>query len=333
MHIKSLRKRYMFKDLLVYINIKNPLFRFFMWLSFFGFVALADLIIPTTNVAARNEYIVKFIFTFLTSGGVFYLIRYGFGVKAANPFNFLVSTWIVFLLIHPTNSFWMFPFAVLAIAIGKFLFKRNRQPIFNPAALAILLTYLVAKIITIGNPNADTLLVSWWGADMFQNITQEIPIVNVVVPVLFLGTFLFTTTLFKKTTYALSFLITFLISSFVYMFFTSSLESATNFVSLALFNATAFAALVMIPEPKTSPVFPNQQLIVGIIGGLLLLFFNTVLTAFPIDPLINTILVTNLVVLIIKMQKPKTKSPAPAPQPTQTVPPQQPVNQNIRTIA
>ncbi len=188
----------MLKDLLSYINIKNPLFRFFLWISFFGFIALADLLISTKSSTEQTAYIWKFVITFLTSGAVFYIIRYGFGMKAANPLNFLISTWIVFLLIHPTNNLWIFYIAVIAIALSKFLFKRNRQPIFNPAAFAIVITYLITKLISLVNPSAQSLLVSWWGADMFQNSTQNIPILNVIIPVTFLFTFIYTTTLFKK---------------------------------------------------------------------------------------------------------------------------------------
>lgn len=320
----------MFQDLTKYINFKNPLFQFSLFLTFFGFVALADLLIPTTNPAERTEYLVKFILTFVTSGVIYFMIRYGFGLTITNPSNFLISTWIVFLLIHPTNNIWYFPFAVLMIAIGKILFRRAKQPIFNPAALAIVLMYLITVIMNFINPEVDILLVSWWGADMFQNITRDIAIVNVAVPVLFLIIFFRYANSFKKANYIFSFFITFLASTFIYMLLTTSMDRAINFISLAIFNSTAFAALVMIPEPKTSPSFPKQQVIAGILSGLALLAFNTIFAMFPIDPLINTVIFANIVTLIIKISAQKPKVPTVT---TPPVTPVQPVNQNIQNIA
>ena len=67
-----------------------------------------------------------------------------------------------------------------------------------------------------------------------------------------------------------------------------------------LFNATAFCALVMLPEPKTSPIFINQQIIVGGIAGMTLFIFNTWLGWMPVDTLVNTILIANIFTFIGK---------------------------------
>lgn len=323
----------MFTDLTKYINFKNPLFQFSVFLSIFGLVAFADLIIPTTNSAERTEYIMKFLLTFVTGGVLYFMIRYGFGLTITNPSNFLVSTWIVFLLIHPTNIVWYFPLAVFMIAVGKLFFRRAKQPIFNPAALAIVLTYVVSLALHTINPEIDTLLVSWWGADMFQNITRTIPVLNVIIPVLFLGLFFYYANSFKKIPYALTFFGTFLVLTFVNAFMNLSLDRAFNIVSIMLFNASAFCALVMIPEPKTSPTFQKQQTIIGVIAGIALFIFNNYLAGFPIDPLINTIIVANLATLIAKILSQKPKAPPAAPAPAAPVQPQQPVNQNIQNIA
>ncbi|HRN70634.1 MAG TPA: hypothetical protein PLS49_05625, partial [Candidatus Woesebacteria bacterium] len=107
----------MFADLTKYINLKNPLFQFGLFLIFFGLVAITDLLVPTTNPAERMEYLVKFILTFTTATIVYVMIRYGFGLTITNPSNFLISTWIVYLLIHPTNIIWYFPLAIIMIAV------------------------------------------------------------------------------------------------------------------------------------------------------------------------------------------------------------------------
>ncbi len=334
------------QDLIKYINFKNSLFQFSLFITLFGLVALADLLVPTVNLTERSEYIFKFIITFLTGGAVFFMLRYGFGLTMTNPSNFLVSTWIVYLLLHPTNNIWYFPLAIIMIAVGKFLFRRMKQPIFNPAALAIVLTYVVTYVISLINPQVDTLLVSWWGADMFQNMLSSLPILNVVVSSLFLILFFYFANSFKKASLIFSFFLSFLTLTFFYTVITLSLERATHLVAYMLFNATAFAALVMIPEPKTSPSFPLQQKIIGMLAGIALFVSNNFLTTLPVDPLINTVIFANILTLLVKIQQTKPKAPAtnpsPAPQqntqtPTQpvqpTTPPRQPVNQNTQNIA
>lgn len=291
----------MFSDILKYVNWKNSLFRFSLFLSFFGIISFFDLVIPTKNVMERNDYILKMFVTFITSAGIYYLIRYGFGMIQSNPLNFYVSTWIVFLLIHPTNSIWYFIFAVVAISIGKFVVKKNKMPVLNPAAFALFLTYAVSMGAQYTVKGADTLLISWWGADMSQNITSKISVLNILVPLFFLFGFVYFANAFKKLPYAITFFVTYIVLLFGFAFSQSStLSQALALAYTMLFNATAFCALVMLPEPKTSPVFMQQQIIVGIIAGITLFVFNTWFGWMPVDTLVNTILIANIVTLIVK---------------------------------
>ncbi len=258
----------MLSDILKYINWKNSLFQFFLFLSFFGIISFFDLVIPTKNIIERNDYILKMLVTFITSASIYYLTRYGFGIIQSNPLNYLISTCIVFLLIHPTNSVWYFVFAVIAIAIGKFVVKKNKMPVLNPAAFALFLTYLLSWVVQLTVAGADTLLISWWGADMFQNITSRIPVLNILVPLFFLFGFAYFANAFKKIPYAISFFVSYIILLFVFTQTQSTVSQATDLAYTMLFNATAFCALVMLPEPKTSPVFMKQQIIVGIVAGI-----------------------------------------------------------------
>jgi hypothetical protein len=336
LEVLLINNKNMFADLIKYINFKNPLFQFSLFLLFFACISIADLLIPTSNPVERNGYIIKFIIFLATSDILYFSIRYGFRLTQSNPFNTFVSTFIVLLLIHPTNNIWYFPLAAIMIQVGKFIFRRNKQPIFNPAALAIVLTYTISVIVHMINPTIDTLLVSWWGADMFQNITKDIPFVNVIVPVVLLSFFFYYANSFKKANYIFSFFATYAVGIIFYSILTSSLNAGLTIISLAIFNSTAFAALVMIPEPKTSPSFPKQQIIAGIIVGLGLVIFSTGLSAIPIEPLINTVILADIVTLIIKMKQTKPKTPTPAPnpvQPTMPVQPIQPVNENIKNMA
>ncbi len=291
----------MIQDLKKYLNLKTPLFQFSLFLSLFGALSTIDLLISTVNPVERNQYLMNAIVVFITASAVYYLIRYGFGVKGANPINFLISTWIVYLLIHPTNSIWYFIIAIVAIGVGKYLLRRSNLPIFNPAALALAITYGISVTVTWFNPGVRTLLVSWWGVDMTQNITNTIPVLNIVVPAFFLAVFVRYAGAFRRFRYGLIFFVTFLASMFVYTAITESLPNALSLTSSNLFNARGFCAFVMLSEPKTSPIFPWQHVIIGIASGLALSIFYTALGTVIIDPLLTVVLFANLVTLLTKI--------------------------------
>ncbi|MCR4326132.1 MAG: hypothetical protein NUV52_00560 [Candidatus Roizmanbacteria bacterium] len=292
----------MIQDLKKYLNLKTPLFQFFLFLSLFGIISTIDLLISTVNPVERNQYLMNAVVVLMMGCVVYYLIRYGFGVKGANPVNFLISTWIVYLLMHPTNSVWYFMVGVIAIGVGKYLFRRNNLPIFNPAAMALAITYGISVIIRSFNPSMPTLLVSWWGVDMTQNITNSVPVLNVIVPVFFLLVFMRYAGAFRRFRYALIFFVTFLISMFVYSYLTESLTSALSLTYANIFNATAFCAFVMLAEPKTSPIFPRQHIVIGILSGLALFVFYTALGAWLVDPLLTVVLFANVATVLTKIR-------------------------------
>lgn len=291
----------MVNDLKTYINPKNPLFRFFLFLSFFGAISVLDLIIPTPSPSERSKYVLIFGMTVLFALVLLGMIRYGFGMRTQNPLNFFISAWIVFLLIHPTTSLWYYPFALAMIILGKIVLRWNNFTVINPAGLALSLTTFLSTGLSFFIPEAGTFLVSWWGADLFQNTLSSMPVLNVIVSVsLFAGFFIFAKT-FKKVPYVLSFYATFLSITFLNSSITMPFDRALNLVSLMIFNATTFFALVMLTEPKTSPIFKSQQLVIGCMAGIILFISNTYLGFLPIDPLILTLLVANCAVFVSKV--------------------------------
>jgi len=291
----------MVNDLKTYINPKNPLFRFFLFLSLFGIISFIDLIIPTPSPTERGNYILIFGMTMLFALVLLGMTRYGFGMRTQNPLNFFISAWIVFLLIHPTTSLWYYPVALAMIILGKKVLRWNNLTILNPAGLALALTTFLSTGLSFFIPEADTFLVSWWGADLFQNTLSSTPLLNLAIPITLLaGLFYFAKT-FKKIPYVLSFYATFLSITFINSSITMPFDRSLNLVSLMIFNATAFFALVMLTEPKTSPIFQGQQLVIGCIAGISLFVANTYFGFLPIDPLILTLLVANCAVFVSKV--------------------------------
>ncbi len=293
----------MMEDLKKYINFKNPLFRFFLFLSFFSFVATADVIVPTVSSAEKIKYFMTFLVTITGGAAVYYIVRYGFRQTMSNPANFFVSVWIIYLLIHPTSSIWYFVTAVAAVAIGKYIGRRNNLPIFNPAAFGLFLTYVVTYAASLFVPSVEPLLISWWGADMFQNITSNIPLLNIAVPLVFLFSFVYFANAFRKVPYSGTFFGVFLALTFIYSAITGSFDQAVNVTGAMVFNATAFCAFVMLAEPKTSPVFLKEHIGIGVAAAVTLFIFNNILPSWPIDPLLNTVLIANVFVLLSKWMR------------------------------
>ncbi|KXK10440.1 MAG: hypothetical protein UZ22_OP11002000743 [Microgenomates bacterium OLB23] len=61
-------------------------------------------------------------------------------------------------------------------------------------------------------------------------------------------------------------------------------------------------ALVMIPEPKTSPALPEQHAVVGMLAGLALFLYSTILVRFVAEPFMTTILTANIMTWYIKQR-------------------------------
>lgn len=295
----------MIPDLRRFINFKNFLFQFFLYLSFFSFISLADLMLFEKNPSIESAYVFRFISSIVLGFFLFYLSRKKFGFIQANPFNFLVSTLIIFLLIHPSEHIYFLYMAIFFAWLGKRINVSN-QPVFNPAALGIFLTFVVTLFLKQAHLIPETLLISWWGADMQQKFAESNRLLQIGIPFILLGGFMYFTDKFKKGLFAATFFITFILLSGGYYYVSSgNIVEAVRQANISLFNSTAFLILVMLSEPKTSPVFPRQQSILGILGGILLFIFIFVdpISKYVFEPFIVVILLTNIATFFLKQQK------------------------------
>lgn len=91
------------------------------------------------------------------------------------------------------------------------------------------------------------------------------------------------------------------------MFFTNlkyhaSSSETIDFILASFFNSFAFLTLVMLPEPKTSPVFTKQQVVVAVLTGMY--FYYAALRGVPIigteNAMVETVIFTNLLTLFFK---------------------------------
>ncbi|OGK51779.1 hypothetical protein A3B02_02525 [Candidatus Roizmanbacteria bacterium RIFCSPLOWO2_01_FULL_42_14] len=285
----------MISKLSPYFKLKSAVTQFFIFLSCFALISFADMYLFST----RSERIHMFIVLaaiILTISGLVYIVHGILQRTELNPLHIAISGIIVFLIIHPTQSLILFVVA-LTLAVSSKLIRFRGQPILNPAATGIALTFYLSALAR------KSVFMSWWGADMVQNFTKGNVLVYYSLAVIFLGGFIYFAWKFNKSSYIASFVMTHLLFIFYTTLQTTGSSAETiAFIIASFFNSFAFLALVMIPEPKTSPSSPKQQVIVGIFGGIVLYMLLLDSVPFISSDLafIHTVLATNVVTFVLK---------------------------------
>lgn len=182
-----------------------------------------------------------------------------------------ITTLILFLLIDPTSSWWIFPLVRFGVEVIRHSVRTDTNPIFNPAALgAFALASLGA------HPD-------WWGvsfAPRFPFWGAEISIATLLT-IPFAG---FVAFRYRKLPLVFSSILSFS-TAFV-------LFAASSPIHIVLEGTFLFFVLVMATEPTTSPIRRNEQYIFGGIVGFLAAFF-TVSHIVP-DAFLGSLLLANL---------------------------------------
>ncbi len=185
----------------------------------------------------------------------------------------LVTGSIIGLLNSPTLPIYDVVVVVFLAMLSKHFIKRGRQHIFNPAAFGLFF----AGIIFRHN-------VSWWGVSF-----QELRIQNLELIIFFLILLLpgyISAIKMRRFKIVIPFLIVYsLLNYFLNHFF-------------PLFDPTVlFFALVMLPEPMTTPNNPKSQIIFGIFVAIISISVSLPISNFIPDPLIFALLASNLIFL------------------------------------
>ena len=158
-----------------------------------------------------------------------------------------ISALILALIITPISSFqdvWLFFWAGVLTMATKYIFAINKKHIFNPVAIALVLT-------TLGfNGSA-----SWWVGTF------------ALAPFVFMGGFLIVRKI-KREDLVINFFVAALVTSafFVLVAHGDVLKTIQNLV----FNSSLlFLAYVMLTEPLTTPPTNGLQILYGVLVGFL----------------------------------------------------------------
>lgn len=257
----------MWGDIKKYLNLKQPIAQVLLFLKLLLILTLVDLFIyePSQTVPVLSALGLVLCTTLLW----YWIAKFFMGHTGLNLLNLSISAIIVFLLVHPSTPLWLFPVTLLITFGLKSFIRFKGQPVFNPAAPGLFVTWLLTLGLQSAGVLDKTLFVSWWGADVLFTFTEESMILGILPFLLFFG-LLFVANRFRKLIHA-----SFYLGTFVMVYLAYSGSFSLELLSGLLFSSLAFLAFVMVTEPKTAPVQQTQQIVLGIVGGILLfLFYN-----------------------------------------------------------
>ena len=201
-----------------------------------------------------------------------------------------IITGLLIFLIWQSDSLWTYLLAAVLAISSKYILKLGPKHIFNPAAFGLL----TSSIIT-GTP------VAWWGASW--NI--------LLILILYIGTLPVLKRLRRL----------YIVGGFLLFYFIFSILTTQNIQTIQfLIDGTVILfALIMLPEPQTSPISGHWLKKFGVYVALIMIVLINVLKYLPninIDPLLLSLLIGDLLsVLLIKLQS----RPITIPPPTQNV--------------
>ncbi len=199
--------------------------------------------------------------------------------KYFKPFAAIVTGLILTLIIDPSAPWYqILVICAGAMAIKNFVRFGNRH-IFNPAASGLLVGFVLFNL----NP-------SWWAATLYRGDSL---ILNILIYLLLVA---IAYICYKIGRYysVFSYL---LLYAVLFLFVTSS-WSMQSFIKTISSPGMLFFALLMLPEPMTSPVNKKRQLAYGSIVAslnalLVYLSFNLRVTNIP-DSSILALLIGNM---------------------------------------
>lgn len=294
----------MINDILKLVNWKNVTFQFSILLVVVLCLSFFDLIWFANDNAERIRDFVNVIVLFAISEGFYVLNYYFFKIKNVNYLHLGITASIIFLVVHPTTPWFMYIVVMVMALLGKFLIRGKSGPIFNPAALGIALGYVVSVVLVKIGLLQETLFESWWGSDLQFTFYRYLPVLWVLSAGLLFG-FLYYAKRFNKLNHGFAYYLTYMIISFLYLQ-VKGMPISSNTYLLNLFTGSfIFLSFVMVTEPKTSPIMKNQQIWLGITGGIILFIFSNIIPDYlpflNIEiPVVSALLVLNLITYMVK---------------------------------
>lgn len=162
------------------------------------------------------------------------------------PFSSLVSGLLIGLIIDPKQPIWVFALAAILASLSKqFIGAGNRRHIFNPAAFGIMAVSIFFQVP-----------VSWWAVAW-----GNLPLI-ILIPLM--ARILWR---LKRLTLPATFLI-------IYYLYLLTLMSPKVALNTLIDGSFLLFALIMLPEPITSPIVGKFKYFFGILVAILAILIS-----------------------------------------------------------
>ncbi|WP_067622547.1 RnfABCDGE type electron transport complex subunit D [Alicyclobacillus acidiphilus] len=159
-------------------------------------------------------------------------------------------TGLIVAMVLGSLTAWYLTILTVAVALAsKHLLKTKRKPIFNPAAVGLLVSTM-----------AFSTMQSWWGG--MSLLPPEY-----LACLCLLG--LWTAIRVKKLPQVLAFLGAYAIVSVIFMAFPTTRMDALYALENPMLNSALFLAFFMLTDPPTSPAIRRDQVWFGVLVGTL----------------------------------------------------------------
>lgn len=239
----------------------DPIKRFACFLLIFAGIALGS------NFS--NQVLLHLAVT-LGFGLLLYAFYIRFSSKHKNVWDTVITCLILFLVLHYGEAKIELLYSLLTTFIAitlKFFLEFRGSPMVNPAAGSILLTAGILKLFSVEAtmyfPGTHLPFASWWGTSYEGWISLALIALWIV------GGFY----VWKK----FPILVTFLLAHAIFFYWQSGTWESENLDSLRFVftdSTIYFFASIMLPEPKTSPFLPKQQVLYALLAAALYNGFN-----------------------------------------------------------
>lgn len=201
------------------------------------------------------------------------------------PFSAIITGLIMGLIINQSAGlFQILTASLISMGLKNFLRIQGRH-IFNPVASGLFISSILFSEY-----------IGWWGVS-FQKI-NGLDLKNLIFFLVLLSPILISAIRLKKYYLILTYLIlNTLLSVILFPGFDNFL---TNILIIIVTPSTLFFALVMLPEPMTSPVNYKNQILYGAVVAIIptlfsFSFINQISQTIAFDPLLFALLFGNLI--------------------------------------
>jgi Na+-translocating ferredoxin:NAD+ oxidoreductase RnfD subunit len=164
------------------------------------------------------------------------------------PSGAMLTGWIVALVLSPHEAWWLATVTSVLGVLSKYAFRYRTANIFNPAALAMVVTFYIFDTGT-----------SWWGA---------LPEISPWALIALLATGVFITMRVNKMPMALAFLGMYF-ALFTTMAYVTDPSRVTEIFIAPDLHAALFFAFIILTDPPTSPTKYADQIICSVIVAVI----------------------------------------------------------------